>query len=523
MHRIYARQKALFLLAIVLSLAACTATAPSRPFVAIDSPPSGSQFHDGDTISVQSTSTDPGGIARVDLLIDGSVVHSDTPPVVQPSFTVIQTWKATAGSHTVSVRAFNNSNVESGPAAVALAVLPAAPAAAPTSPPPTAAPTTAPTLPPPTAAPAACVNNAAFVTDVTVPDGTVLAPGQAFNKIWRVRNSGSCSWGIGYSFNFAGGVQMAGIRGIGVPPTAPGATADLLIPMTAPTSPGTFTSTWRLRSSSGAVFGTSLFATIRVPAPAPAPTATPQPTPVPSCTGTPIISSFTGSPTTISPGQAATLSFGLVGNAERAEIDNGIGGVATPGNVTVQPSATTTYTLTGRCGATTTTAQVTIFVTSAMVRCSIPSESGEAIKSGSTLSADQSLNAGVDGSNHSHRALFSFDLSGLAGRTIDSANLNIGTTTVQGHPFNLGSLVVESVEFSPPVVGTDYDLVGPAVLSIGSGPAGQYGIVSPVQSALATGRSRLQLRFRFGKETSSTADVLSWASNNDVCITVAFH
>jgi hypothetical protein len=476
-------------------------------------------------VTVQSTSTDPSGIARVELLVDGNVVRTDTPPVVQPTFTVIQTWKATAGSHTIAVRAFNSASAESGPAAVAVAVLPS-PAAAPTSPATLAAPTSAPTAAPtqaPTAAPAACVNNAAFVVDVTVPDGTVFEPRQPFNKIWRVRNSGNCTWGSGYTFTFTGGTAMQTIRAIGVPPTTPGATADLLIPMTAPSTPGTFTGLWRLRSPSGTIFGTPLTVVIRVPAPQPAPTIMPTAVPTPVCTGTPIISSFTASPTTITPGQTATLSFGLVGNADRAEIDNGIGGVATPGNVTVQPSVTTTYTLTGRCSSTTTTAQVTIVVTSALVRCSIFGESGEAIKAGSTLSASQALRVGVDGSNRSHRAFFSFDFSGLQGRTIDSANLHIGVPTTQGNPFSLGTLIVESVDYAPPVVGTNYDLAGAPVLNITTGPAGQYGIVGAAQNAASSSRTRLQLRFRFQSETSSTAHLLTWSNNNGVCISLTFH
>ncbi len=516
-----------FLLVIAgMLLAACSIIAPpSKPSVVIESPPSGSQFQDGEMVAIQSTSTDATGIARVDLLVDGNVVRTDTPPVVQSSFSVIQTWKATVGTHTITVRAFNAANVESGPAAVAVAVVPGTIAGAPTAeitPTVSRTPTSAPTQAP-TAAPAACVNNAAFVVDVTVRDGTILEPGQPFNKVWRVRNTGTCTWASGYTFVFTGGTPMHTVRSIGVPPTAQGATADLLIPMTAPTTPGSFTSFWRLRSPGGVLFGASLTAVIQVPSPQAAPTIAPTAVPTPTCTGTPVITSFTASPTTIAPGQTATLSFGLVANANRAEIDNGIGGVATPGEVTVQPATTTTYTLTGTCGSTTTTAQVTIVVTSALVRCSIFGESGEAIKAGSTLSATQELHVGVDGSNRSHRAFLSFDLSGVQGKRIDAASLNFGATTTQGNPFGLGPLIVESVEYAPPVVGADYDLAGAPVLNITTGLAGQHGIVGAVQSAADSSKNRLELRLRFERETSREADLLTWASNNDVCISLAFH
>jgi hypothetical protein len=57
------------------------------------------------------------------------------------------------------------------------------------------------------------------------------------------------------------------------------------------------------------------------------------------------------------------LSWGLVSNADSVEIDQGIGGVATPGNTVVNPTATTTYTMTAHCGTITRTAQVTVMVT----------------------------------------------------------------------------------------------------------------------------------------------------------------
>jgi len=33
-----------------------------------------------------------------------------------------------------------------------------------------------------------CVPDAQFVADVTVPDDTVFKPGEAFEKIWRLKN-----------------------------------------------------------------------------------------------------------------------------------------------------------------------------------------------------------------------------------------------------------------------------------------------------------------------------------------------
>lgn len=78
------------------------------------------------------------------------------------------------------------------------------------------------------------------------------------------------------------------------------------------------------------------------------------------------ITSFTGSPTTIRPGQAATLSWTTTG-ASSVLIDNGVGTVATAGSVTVKPTTTTTYKLTAMLGGTTLTETVTIEVLTAPV------------------------------------------------------------------------------------------------------------------------------------------------------------
>jgi hypothetical protein len=431
--------KSLGLLAFVLLLV-ISACVPGKPASVISSPPSGSQYNEGDQVAVQSTSADAAGITRVELTIDGAVVRSDTPPSPQTNFSIIQTWKATAGPHTIIVRAYNAAGVSSDPAAIAISV--GAAAAATSTIPPTVATgsltgqvtftgissqpapnvkvalvdapaistttgndgryalsnipagahvvsastntgssnpvnvnipaggsTTAdlsilaaqPTSPPATApAAGACTNNVAFVADVTVPDGTSWAPGQAFNKIWRVKNTGTCAWTTAYDFAFAGGEAMATTTAIAVPDTAPGATADLLVAMVAPATPGPHAGQWKLRNVGDAFFGGAMTIKINViDTSAPPPVVPP---PATGCTGTPNIASFTASATTINAGQSTTLNWGAVTGADSVEIDNGIGGVPAPGSATVSPGANTTYTMIARCGSNTKTAQVTINV-----------------------------------------------------------------------------------------------------------------------------------------------------------------
>ena len=154
----------------------------------------------------------------------------------------------------------------------------------PTAPPP--APTPVPTKAPPTAVPptdtptgtgpGGCILSEQYIADVSIPDGTVLAPGAPFVKTWRVMNNGTCSW-ENYKLIFAAGNQMNGPASVTVNNTPPGATTDVTVNLVAPSAPGEHKSGWRFQATNGSVFG-SLTVVIIVPAPATAtPTATAAP------------------------------------------------------------------------------------------------------------------------------------------------------------------------------------------------------------------------------------------------------
>lgn len=87
------------------------------------------------------------------------------------------------------------------------------------------------------------------------------------------------------------------------------------------------------------------------------------------------ILSFTANPTSIQPGQSATLEWVAV-NADRIVLDQGIGVVQTRGSRTVKPRVTTTYTLTVTgTGAGTQTQSVTVTVTGTTAQESAGNES----------------------------------------------------------------------------------------------------------------------------------------------------
>jgi len=120
----------------------------------------------------------------------------------------------------------------------------------------------------PAAPPAATVslgdacNNSVYEADITIPDGTVLKPGQDFKKVWQFKNTGTCTWDEGYSLVFIGGDQAIDPVNYDIKVKAdfigPGESAEFDIPLTAPLTVGTYQGTWRMRSDSGVYFGTPL-------------------------------------------------------------------------------------------------------------------------------------------------------------------------------------------------------------------------------------------------------------------------
>jgi len=112
----------------------------------------------------------------------------------------------------------------------------------------------------PTSDSAPC-NSAKFVSDVSIPDDTVINPGAAFTKTWRLENNGACTWTIGYSLVFSNGDLMGGPITIQFSSAInPGDTVDLSVNLVAPTGAGTYQGNWKLSNETGTLFGTGPFA-----------------------------------------------------------------------------------------------------------------------------------------------------------------------------------------------------------------------------------------------------------------------
>ncbi len=103
---------------------------------------------------------------------------------------------------------------------------------------------------------ASICNAASFIADVTIPDGTNISPGAPFQKTWRLKNVGTCSWSPSYALTYYSGDRMGNTGPVYLQRyVSPGQTIDASVTLTAPTSGGTYRGYWKLQNSSGISFG----------------------------------------------------------------------------------------------------------------------------------------------------------------------------------------------------------------------------------------------------------------------------
>jgi hypothetical protein len=137
--------------------------------------------------------------------------------------------------------------------------------------------------------------------DVEIDDDSIMFPGERFTKVWRLVNSGTCTWTPDYKAVWFFGANLGDSVSVLLRESvAPGESIDIMVDMTAPTDAGTYQSNWKLQDESGQTFGigptgSSPFwvriVVIHTPtptfSPSPAPTATPTPSETPIPTPTP--------------------------------------------------------------------------------------------------------------------------------------------------------------------------------------------------------------------------------------------
>ncbi len=132
---------------------------------------------------------------------------------------------------------------------------------------------------------------------MTYPDGTPLSPNQSFNKTWRLKNTGTCTWS-GYTLAFVSGDRLSGPDSVSVPTTAPGQTVDVGVPLMAPGSGGNYKGYWQLKDNQGVNVGGGGYVWVQI--------SVPYSSPPPPAQGTgtdTTISCTSGCPSVVTPGQ----------------------------------------------------------------------------------------------------------------------------------------------------------------------------------------------------------------------------
>lgn len=97
---------------------------------------------------------------------------------------------------------------------------------------------------------------AAFIRDITIPDGTLLEHDEDFTKTWRFQNVGTCTWTSSYALVFFSGDGLSAPVSVNLNRTVyPGEQVDLSVNMVAPNKNGHFRGYWKFRNAAGALFG----------------------------------------------------------------------------------------------------------------------------------------------------------------------------------------------------------------------------------------------------------------------------
>lgn len=109
-----------------------------------------------------------------------------------------------------------------------------------------------------------CSGNLYFLEDLTVPDGTLVTPGEVIDKQWQVENNGTCNWDERYRLRLIAGPAMGAPAEQALFPARSGAQAVIRILFTAPAEAGEYLSEWQAYAPDGTPFGEMFFIKIIV-------------------------------------------------------------------------------------------------------------------------------------------------------------------------------------------------------------------------------------------------------------------
>lgn len=104
-----------------------------------------------------------------------------------------------------------------------------------------------------------CIDVLTFISDLTIPDGTVVLPDSTMDKRWEVENSGNCNWDETYRLRLIAGPDLSAQPEQALYPARSGSRAVIRILFKAPLEPGAYRSAWQAANADGDLFGDPFF------------------------------------------------------------------------------------------------------------------------------------------------------------------------------------------------------------------------------------------------------------------------
>lgn len=104
-----------------------------------------------------------------------------------------------------------------------------------------------------------CSDDASYIDDLSVPDGSQVSPGSPIDKRWRVANSGTCDWTSEYRLVPLQPNPLVGQSEEALYPAKAGSEAVLRVTFEAPMESGEYLGQWQAMNPEGQLFGDAVF------------------------------------------------------------------------------------------------------------------------------------------------------------------------------------------------------------------------------------------------------------------------
>lgn len=109
-----------------------------------------------------------------------------------------------------------------------------------------------------------CKNQLTYLKDLTIPDGSVVAPDSTLDKRWEVQNTGDCNWNADYRIRLIAGPDLNAQKEQALYPARAGNHAIIRFVFKAPLQTGSYRSAWQAFDPKGEPFGDAFFIDITV-------------------------------------------------------------------------------------------------------------------------------------------------------------------------------------------------------------------------------------------------------------------